>query len=254
MSQLFSLAGKTALITGASGGIGRALVEGFLDAGASVAAADLESTGASDRSARAGERLLALGFDVTSRGEARQAIERVREAFGGIDVLVNNAGIKSVEPLLSGDRSTIARTLEINAEAVLELSRAVFDACLKDGGGRIINVGSSISSKGSVFNYQAGGADYCYSKAMVHNLTRLIAHEAAAHGVTVNTLAPGIIHTPMHGRPESETEARHRGRIPLGRIGLPEDLVGAAVFLASDSASYITGQVLHVNGGMVMAD
>ena len=89
---------------------------------------------------------------------------------------------------------------------------------------------------------------------MVHDLTQLLAYEVAPQGVTVNAIAPGIIHTPMHGRPAQETEARHKGRIPLGRIGKPEDIVGAAVFLASEAAAYITGQVIHVNGGMVMSD
>ena len=88
----------------------------------------------------------------------------------------------------------------------------------------------------------------------MHDLTRLIAFEVAPEGVTVNAIAPGIVHTPMHGRPLEETEARHAGRIPLGRIGQPTDIVGAAVFLASKSANYITGQVLHVNGGMIMSD
>ena len=136
----------------------------------------------------------------------------------------------------------------------MNLTRLVYEDSLKKSGGRIINIGSSISSRGAIFNSQAGGADYCYSKAIVHDLTQLLAYEAAPQGITVNAIAPGIIHTPMHGRPAEETEARHSGRIPLGRIGQPEDIVGAAVFLASEAAAYITGQVLHVNGGMVMSD
>ena len=155
---------------------------------------------------------------------------------------------------MDGDWEKIKRTLAINADAVLDLTRLVYADSLKGRGGRVINVGSSISSRGAVLNYQAGGGDYCYSKAIVHDLTQLLAYEAAQDGVTVNAVAPGIIHTPMHGRPAEETEARHGGRIPLGRIGQPEDIVGAAVFLASKAAEYITGQVLHVNGGMVMSD
>jgi 3-oxoacyl-[acyl-carrier protein] reductase len=120
------------------------------------------------------------------------------------------------------------------------------------GGGRIVNIGSSVSSRAAVFNYQAGGADYCLSKAMVHSITQLLAFEAARHGVTVNAIAPGIVDTPLHGRPTEETEARHAGRIPLERVAQPEDLVGPALFLASEGARYVTGQILHVNGGMVM--
>jgi NAD(P)-dependent dehydrogenase (short-subunit alcohol dehydrogenase family) len=123
---------------------------------------------------------------------------------------------------------------------------------MREGGGRIINIGSSLSSQGAVFNYQAGGADYCLSKAMVHDLTKLLAYECAPLGINVNGIAPGIIDTPMHGRPREETEARHSGRIPLGRVGIPQDISGLALFLASPAANYITGQIIHVNGGMLM--
>jgi 3-oxoacyl-[acyl-carrier protein] reductase len=251
--SMFDLTGTTALITGASGGIGLALVQGFLEAGANVVAADLNPQTVDN--ARSGNgRVLPITLDVLDLDGIRTVLATARNRFGPIDVLVNNAGIKSAERLMDGDRSKIQRTLAINTDAVLDLTRIVFDDSLKGRGGRVINIGSSISSRGAIFNYQAGGADYCYSKAIVHDLTRLIAYEVAPEGVTVNTIAPGIIHTPMHGRPAEETEARHGGRIPLGRIGQPTDIVGAAVFLASKAANYITGQVLHVNGGMVMND
>jgi NAD(P)-dependent dehydrogenase (short-subunit alcohol dehydrogenase family) len=251
--SMFDLTGTTALITGASGGIGLALVQGFLEAGANVVAADLNPQTVDN--ARSGNgRVLPITLDVLDLDGIRTVLATARNRFGPIDVLVNNAGIKSAERLMDGDRSKIQRTLAINTDAVLDLTRIVFDDSLKGRGGRVINIGSSISSRGAIFNYQAGGADYCYSKAIVHDLTRLIAYEVAPEGVTVNTIAPGIIHTPMHGRPVEETEARHGGRIPLGRIGQPTDIVGAAVFLASKAANYITGQVLHVNGGMVMND
>jgi len=123
---------------------------------------------------------------------------------------------------------------------------------MKSKGGRIVNVGSSLSSQGAVFNYQAGGGDYCLSKAIVHDLTKLLAYECAPLSINVNAIAPGIVDTPMHGRPLLETEARHGGRIPLGRLGEPEDIAGLAVFLASPAASYMTGQIIHVNGGMLM--
>ena len=251
--SMFDLTGTTALITGASGGIGLALVQGFLEAGANVVAADLNPQTVDN--ARSGNgRVLPITLDVLDLDGIRTVLATARNRFGPIDVLVNNAGIKSAERLMDGDRSKIQRTLAINTDAVLDITRIVFDDSLKGRGGRVINIGSSISSRGAIFNYQAGGADYCYSKAIVHDLTRLIAYEVAPEGVTVNTIAPGIIHTPMHGRPAEETEARHGGRIPLGRIGQPTDIVGAAVFLASKAANYITGQVLHVNGGMVMND
>ncbi len=251
--RIFDLAGKTALVTGASGGIGLALVKGFVEAGANVVAADLDPSAVEAEMAGNG-KVLALALDVSDDEAIIRALSKARAAFGPIDVLVNNAGVKSAERLMDGDRAKIQKTLAINTDAVLSMTRLVFEDSLKDRGGRIINIGSSISSRGAVFNYQAGGGDYCFSKAMVHDLTQLIAYEAAPAGVTVNAVAPGIVHTPMHGRPAEETEARHGGRIPLGRIAMPEDIVGAAIFLATDAASYITGQVLHVNGGMVMSD
>lgn len=251
--SIFNIKGKIVVITGASGGIGMALVKGFADAGANVVAADLDPSRVHAAMA-ARNNVLCITLDVTDEAGIEDMLKATRERFGPVEVLVNNAGIKSAERLFDGDKSKITRTLAVNTDAVLNLTRAVYADSLKDRGGRILNIGSSVSSRGAVFNYQAGGADYCYSKAIVHDLTQLLAYEAAPQNVTVNAIAPGIIHTPMHGRPAEETEARHAGRIPLGRIGLPDDIVGATIFLASDAAAYITGQVLHVNGGMVMSD
>ncbi|WP_306256770.1 SDR family NAD(P)-dependent oxidoreductase [Pararhizobium sp. IMCC21322] len=251
--SIFNIKGKIVVITGASGGIGMALVKGFADAGANVVAADLDPSRV-DAAMEARNNVLCIALDVTDEAGIEDMLKATRERFGPVEVLVNNAGIKSAERLFDGDRSKITRTLAVNTDAVLNLTRAVYADSLKDHGGRILNIGSSISSRGAVLNYQAGGADYCYSKAIVHDLTQLLAYEAAPQNVTVNAIAPGIIHTPMHGRPAEETAARHAGRIPLGRIGLPDDIVGATIFLASDAAAYITGQVLHVNGGMVMSD
>ena len=247
------LAGKTVFITGAAGGIGLATVKGFVEASANVVAADLSPESVAATLA-GDDRVMPIALDVSDTSGIVEALAQARAHFGPVDILVNNAGVKSGERLIDGDHKKIQQTLSVNTEAVLNLTRLVFEDSLKNNGGRIINIGSSVSSRGAILNYQAGGGDYCYSKAIVHDLTQLLAYETAPHGVTVNAIAPGIIHTPLHGRSAEETEARHKGRIPLGRIGLPEDIVGAAVFLASESAAYITGQVLHVNGGMVMSD
>lgn len=251
--SLFDVSGKTVIITGAAGGIGLALVKGFLAASANVVAIDL-SPGSIVEATGNPSNLLYMAADVTDEAAISAVLAAARQKFGPIDALINNAGVKSAERLFDGDRAKIARTLSVNTDSVLNLSRQVYADSMKGRGGRIVNIGSSLSSRGAVFNYQAGGADYCYSKAIVHDLTQLLAYEAAPNGVTVNAVAPGIIHTPMHGRPAEETEARHVGRIPLGRIGQPDDLVGATMFLVSDAAAYITGQVLHVNGGMLMTD
>jgi 3-oxoacyl-[acyl-carrier protein] reductase len=248
----FSLKGKTVFITGASGGIGLALVKGFVEASANVIAADLNLEPI--KTSIKNNCVMPYKLDVSNNDEIKNVLEQARAHFDPVNVLINNAGIKSSERLIDGDVDKIQKTISINAESVLNLTRIVFEDSLRSCGGSIINIGSSISSRGAVFNYQAGGADYCYSKAIVHDMTQLLAYEAASQNVTVNAIAPGIIQTPLHGRPAEETEQRHKGRIPLGRVGQPEDIVGAAVFLASEAASYITGQVLHINGGMVMSD
>ncbi|UXN57751.1 SDR family NAD(P)-dependent oxidoreductase [Phyllobacterium zundukense] len=249
----FSIDGKTVLVTGAGGGIGGAIVQAFLASGANVVATDanIDHLNAS-LSGTSSDRLLTLQVDVTSEEAISAALDAAIDKFGSIDVLVNNAGIKSGESLLQGDKGKIDRTMEINTSAVLSCSKVAVSKFPQQSGGRIINIGSSLSSQGAVFNYQAGGADYCLSKAVVHDITKLLAYECAPRKINVNAIAPGIIDTPMHGRPREETEARHAGRIPMGRVGTPEDIAGLAVFLATPAADYITGQVIHVNGGMLM--
>ncbi|MER9216188.1 glucose 1-dehydrogenase [Mesorhizobium sp. M0663] len=251
---IFTMSGKTVLVTGAGGGIGAAIVNAFLASGANVVATDASSEALTRTygTLEANGKPVTLAMDVTSEHDIVRVLDAIAERFGRLDVLVNNAGIKSAESLLSGDKAKIDRTMRINSDAVLLCSKLVVHRFLRDGGGRIVNIGSSLSSQGAVFNYQAGGADYCFSKAAVHDLTKLLAYECAHLGVNVNCVAPGIIDTPMHGRPKKETEARHAGRIPLGRVGSPEDVAGLAVFLASPAAAYITGQIVHVNGGMLM--
>ena len=254
MFEPMSVARRTVLVTGAGGGIGHAITLAFHQAGARVIATDanLDSLQATlvDNDDLAG--IAVMEMDVTDELDVADVLDQVARRFGPLQILVNNAGVKSAEPLLTGDRTRTRRTLEINAESILLCSRLAVARSMRENGGRIINIGSSLSSQGAVFNYQAGGADYCLSKAVVHDLTKLLAHECAPLGINVNAIAPGIIDTPMHGRPRAETEARHSGRIPLGRVGLPQDIAGLAVFLASGAADYITGQVIHVNGGMLM--
>jgi 3-oxoacyl-[acyl-carrier protein] reductase len=251
-SPLFDVTGKVVVVTGAAGGIGRALVEGFAAAGATVVAADLAEDAVKALADDVGGNVFGVALDVADEARIAQVVDDVVTQHGRIDVLVNNAGIKSDQSILSGAADRWDRTLDINAGSVLALSRTVVEKSMRQHGGAIINTGSSLSSRAAVLNYQAGGADYCLSKAMVHSITQLLAYETAPLGITVNAIAPGIVDTPMHGRPSEETEARHAGKIPLGRVGQPGDFVGPALFLASSGAGYVTGQILHVNGGMVM--
>ncbi|MCA6104869.1 MULTISPECIES: SDR family NAD(P)-dependent oxidoreductase [Bradyrhizobium] len=254
MTEQFSVADRTVLVTGAGGGIGSAIANAFRQGGANVVATDANLENLRDTLPRLpyGNGILPMAMDVAREEDVGRVLEEIARHFGRLDVLVNNAGIKSAQPLLSGSAEKIERTIQINSIAVLRCSKLVVERFMKSKGGRIVNVGSSLSSQGAVFNYQAGGGDYCLSKAIVHDMTKLLAYECAPLSINVNAIAPGIIDTPMHGRPREETEARHGGRIPLGRVGVPEDIAGLAVFLASPAASYMTGQIVHVNGGMLM--
>lgn len=252
---LLDVSNKVVVITGGAGGIGRALVEGFAEAGAIVFAADRAETAlneVAERLRNQGHDVHSVELDVVSERQVEQVLDTIVRAAGRVDVLINNAGIKSDQSILTGNHEAWERTLDVNARSVLTLSRLAIEKSMRVGGGSIINTGSSISSRAAVLNYQAGGADYCLSKAMVHSITQLLAYEAARFGVTVNAIAPGIVDTPIHERSAKETESRHVSKIPLDRIGLPTDLVGPALFLASAGSSYMTGQILHVNGGMMM--
>lgn len=254
MTEQFSVADRTVLVTGAGGGIGSAIANAFRQGGANVLATDANLENLRDILTRLpyGNGILPMAMDVAREDDVARVLDEIARRFGRLDVLINNAGIKSAQPLLNGNADKIERTIQINSVAVLRCSKLAIERFMKSKGGRIVNVGSSLSSQGAVFNYQAGGADYCLSKAIVHDVTKLLAYECAPLNINVNAIAPGIIDTPMHGRPREETEARHSGRIPLGRVGLPEDVAGLAVFLASPAASYMTGQIVHVNGGMLM--
>ncbi|MBP0111603.1 SDR family NAD(P)-dependent oxidoreductase [Bradyrhizobium vignae] len=254
MTEHFSVSDRTVLVTGAAGGIGSAIANAFRQGGANVIATDANLENLRDTLPRLpyGNGIVPMAMDVAREEDVSRVLGEIEQHFGRLDVLINNAGIKSVQPLLSGSAEKIERTIQINSIAVLRCSTLVVERFMKSKGGRIVNVGSSLSSQGAVFNYQAGGGDYCLSKAIVHDVTKLLAYECAPLSINVNAIAPGIIDTPMHGRPREETEARHGGRIPLGRVGVPEDIAGLAVFLASPAASYMTGQIVHVNGGMLM--
>jgi NAD(P)-dependent dehydrogenase (short-subunit alcohol dehydrogenase family) len=253
VDELFSVQGKVVLVTGAGSGIGRAIARGFAARGAAVVTVGRTAEtieGAARELAADGLQASPHVLDVTDRPAVERLVQAVVAEHGRLDVLVNNAGVKSAETALEADPATWQRTLDINAHAVLDLCRLALPH-MPAQTGSIVNIGSSPSSVASVLGYAAGGADYRLSKAMVHFITQLLAVEAAPRGVIVNAVAPGIVDTPMHGRPRAETEERHRGRIPLG-IADPEDFVGPVLFLAGAGARYMTGQILHVNGGMLM--
>jgi 3-oxoacyl-[acyl-carrier protein] reductase len=244
---MFDLTGKTALVTGASGGIGGAIARALHGAGATVA---LSGTRTGPLEALAGElgpRTHVLPCDLAD-GEAVEALpKQAAEAMGGVDVLVNNAGITRDQLFMRMSDADWEAVLAVNLTSVMRLSRGVLRGMMKARWGRIVNVSSIVGVTGN-----PGQANYAASKAAVIGMSKSLAQEVASRGITVNCVAPGFIDTAMTGALNDEQKARIDAQIPAGRMGRPEEIAAAALYLASEEAAYVTGQTLHVNGGMAM--
>lgn len=245
------LDGKIALVTGASRGIGRAVAVKLAAAGATVAVNYAGNAQAAEETKALieaqGQRALLLQADVAD-GEAVEAmVQQVVAAFGRVDILVNNAGITRDALLMRMKESDWDDVMRTNLKGVYHCTKAVAKRMMKQRSGRIVNMSSVVGLTGN-----AGQANYAAAKAGVLGFTKATAKELAARGITVNAIAPGFIDTDMTaGLPEQVKESFLKG-IPLGKLGSPEDIADAALFLVSDAAAYITGQTLHVDGGMVM--
>ena len=244
-----SLQGKVALITGGSRGIGAAVAQTLATAGAAVVvcARNGEAAAASASAIAAqGGQALGVAADVSRAEDAERLMKACLERFGRLDILVNNAGITRdglVLRMKDGDWSDV---LAVNLNGAFYCARAALRVILKQKqSGRIINIGSVVGSMGN-----AGQANYVTSKAGLIGLTKALAREVAARGITVNLVAPGFIETDMTANLPDAVKETYRGQIPLGRFGTAADVAAAVAFLASDGAAYITGQVIHVNGGM----
>ncbi len=244
---MFDLTGKVALVTGASGGIGAAIARAMHAQGASVAlsgrrAAELESL-----AAELGSRVLVAPADLADPAAAPALVETVEKGLGGLDILVNNAGLtKDMLALRMGDADWQA-VLDVDLSAPFRLCRASLRGMMKKRWGRIINIGSIIGTSGN-----AGQANYAAAKAGLVGMTKALAQEVAPRNVTVNVVAPGYVETPMTDVLGEVIKAKMVERIPTGRIGRPEDIAAAVVYLAAPEAGWVTGQTLHVNGGMAM--
>jgi 3-oxoacyl-[acyl-carrier protein] reductase len=242
--------GKVALITGGSRGIGRAAAEALAREGASVAVVAGRDLAAAEETARAvqagGRGALALQADVSDATQVDQAVGATIERFGRIDILVNNAGITRDGLLMRMDEGDWDAVLGINLKGAFLCTRAVLKGMVRQRSGCIVNVTSVMGLRGN-----AGQANYAAAKSGLIGLTKSTAWEVASRGIRVNAVAPGFITTRMtEGLPEGVT-AEALKRIPLGRFGQPEDVAGVIQFLCSDAASYMTGQVLVVDGGMI---
>jgi 3-oxoacyl-[acyl-carrier protein] reductase len=241
---------KVAIVTGASRGIGRSIAEAFLAAGGKVvisarSAAALEELAACLR--QGGGEVLAVAGDVSSASAADRLVEAAVAAFGRVDILVNNAGITRDGLLLRMKDDDWDAVLNINLKGAFLCTRAAAKLMSKQRFGRIVNISSVVAEMGN-----AGQANYCASKAGLLGLTKSVARELAKRNVTVNAVTPGFILTDMTDELPEKAREELAAQIPLGRFGTAEEVAHAVLFLVSEQAGYITGQVLGVNGGMYM--
>jgi len=244
-----NLEGRVALVTGASRGIGRAIALALASRGALVVAAARGEHAApvAAEIQAAGGRADAVALDVTEPASVAGVIAGVLERHGRIDILVNNAGITRDTLLLRMKREDWDAVIATNLTAAYTCAQAVLKPMVRQRWGRIVNVTSVVGQAGN-----AGQANYAASKAGLIGFTKALALEVASRNITVNAVAPGMIDTDMTRALMGEAQDGWAGRIPMGRLGTPEDIAGSVVFLASDEAAYITGHVLAVNGGMYM--
>lgn len=242
--------GRVALVTGASRGIGQAILHALAREGATVIGTATREQGAAEIGAAltaAGLKGEGLALDVTDPGQIERAIEHILGRHGRIDILVNNAGITRDNLLMRMKDEEWAAIIETNLTSVFRMSRAVLKPMMKARYGRIISIASVVGVSGN-----AGQTNYAAAKAGMIGFSKSLAQEVGSRGITVNCVAPGFIDTDMtRSLPEAQRQ-KLLERIPLGRLGSPEDIAHAVAFLASDAAGYITGATLHVNGGMYM--
>lgn len=251
MTLKTSLNGKVALVTGASRGIGAAIADMLGSQGATIIGTATSAAGAEKISARFAEKGISgtgKELDVTSADSLATVLASVKEDFGAPTIVVNNAGITKDNLLMRMKDDEWASVIETNLTAVYRVSKACLRDMSKARWGRIINISSVVGSMGN-----AGQSNYAATKAGVAGFARSLAAEVGSRGITVNTVAPGFIDTDMTKvLPEAQREAL-MSKIPLGRLGQPEEIASVVAFLASEAGGYVTGETIHVNGGMYMA-
>lgn len=244
--------GKVALVTGAANGIGKNTALALGNAGAKVVAADVRADGAEATAreiAAAGREAVGIAVDVADRRRVQSMVDRTIATFGQIDILVNCAGICQVVPFLDLREDQWDIMMDVNLKGTFLVSQAVLREMIKRREGKIVNIASLAGEVGGV----VVGAHYAASKAGVISLIKSLAKVAAPYGITANAVSPGPVETDMIRDWTPEAKSKFKADTPLGRFATPEDITGAIMFLVSDAASYITGQVLRVNGGGLIA-
>jgi 3-oxoacyl-[acyl-carrier protein] reductase len=241
------LSGRTALVTGSTRGIGRAIAESLAGAGARVAVVGRDASRAIEVASEISSDAAGFACDVGDVASVTALVERVEKSFGQIDILVNNAGLTRDNILFRLKDDDWDAVLDANLRGAFVAIRAASRGMMKRRWGRIVNIASVVGIIGN-----KGQANYAASKAGLIGLTKSVAKELASRNIHINAVAPGFIDTDMTAAMTPEARATLSGQIPLERLGSPSDIAGAVTFLASDLASYITGQVLVVDGGLVM--
>ena len=244
---MFDLTGKTALVTGASGGLGGAIARALHAQGAVVALSGTRREALDAVAAELGERVHVTPCDLSDSVSVEALVPAAEAAMGGLDVLVNNAGVTRDGLFLRMKDEDWETVLTVNLTSAFRLSRAVLKGMMKRRYGRIINITSIVGVKGN-----PGQANYAAAKAGMIGMSKSLAAEVATRGITVNCLAPGFIASPMTDTLNEKQREAILASVPIGRLGSGADIGAAAVYLASAEAAYVTGQTLHVNGGMSM--
>jgi len=244
---MFDLNGKTALVTGASGGLGAGIARILHGAGAAVGLSGTRREALDALKEELGERARVLPCDLGDRAQVEALIGQADAALGRVDVLVNNAGLTRDNLALRLKDEDWERVLEVNLGAAFRLCRAALRGMMRQRWGRIVNIASIVGVTGN-----PGQANYAACKAGMIGMSKSLAAEVASRGITVNCVAPGFIATPMTDALAQPQKDKLLGAIPAGRLGEPADVAAAVLYLASPEAAYVTGQTLHVNGGMAM--
>ncbi|MEL7150233.1 MAG: 3-oxoacyl-[acyl-carrier-protein] reductase [Pseudomonadota bacterium] len=244
---MFDLSGKSALVTGASGGIGADIARAMHGAGASVGLSGTRTEPLEALAKELGERAYVLPCNLSDADAVEALPKQAAEAMGSVDILVNNAGITRDNLFMRMSTEEWDEVLNVNLRSAMVLSKGVIRGMMKARWGRIVNVSSIVGATGN-----PGQANYAASKAGLVGMSKSLAYEVASRGITVNAVAPGFITTAMTDKLTDDQKTGILAQVPAGRMGEPSEIAAAVLYLASDEAGYVTGATLHINGGMAM--